>query len=251
MRPDPKLADAVRHSFLAGVDPAVVQDLVHDVRLREFEAGTALINPSNPSRCGIVVDGLARVYVVRADGAELTLRRVGPGSAIGIKAVIGQHNDFNVSALTGCVFLPLDSTRLVELGRQHASLAWAIAEEEGRRLDDTQRHMQTVVFGSVAQRVAGFLLDLVVDDEGRVANTQEGLADRIGASRESVGRALRGFADAGLIRQDRAAIVVRDARRLERHARALGDNDAPVRLVHRTSGPPAAPGERNPHRDDV
>jgi len=251
MEPDPELADAVRQSFLADVEPAVVRELLRDVRLWEFEAGSDIIDAKDPSRCGIMVDGLARVYIVRADGAEVTLRRVGSGSAIGIKAMIGQHNDFSVSALTGCVVLPLDSTRLVDLGRQHPSLAWAIAEETGRRLDDTQRHIGSIAFGSVAQRVAGFLLDLIVDDEARVVSTQEELADRIGASRESVGRALRSLASAGLIRQDRAAIVVRDARRLERHARALDDNDAPVRLVHRRSGPPAAPGELKPPRDDV
>lgn len=226
---DPQLDGAIARSFLAGIAPALIETLLAHARLREIPAGRIFITTDDPFRCGILVEGLARVYVVRSDGSETTVRRVGPGSAVGIKAVIGQRNDVTVSALSDCVFLPLDSARLVEHGRQHAALAWAIAEEEARRLDDTQQLLQSVLSGSVSQRAAGLLLDLIVEGDSGVTITVEGLADRIGASREATGRALRRLADAGLVRRLRAKIVVDDVRGLERHARTGGD-DAPLRV---------------------
>jgi CRP-like cAMP-binding protein len=50
--------------------------------------------------------------------------------------------------------------------------------------------------------------------------TQAEIAARIGTVREMVGRTLRSFEGAGLIRQDRGAIVVVDRAGLEREAEA-------------------------------
>lgn len=225
---DPQLDDAIARSFLAGVAPALVETLLGQARVREIPAGRVFITPDDQFRCGILVDGLARAYVVRNDGSETTVRRVGPGAAVGIKAVIGQRNDVSVAALADCAFLPLDSARLVELGHQHPDLGWAIAEEQGRHLSDTQRVLQWL-WGTVAQRAAGLLLDLIVDDEAGVTISVEALADRIGASREATGRALHQLADAGLIRRLRARIVVNDVPGLERAARGGDDDDAPLR----------------------
>lgn len=233
---DPQLKEAIGRSFLADVAPELVGRLLAQTRLRDLVVGQVFIGALAPYRCGILVDGLARAYVVRPDGSETTLRRAGPGSAVGIKAIVGRRNDATVAALTDCVFLPLDAESIVRLGRQHVDLAWAIAEEEARRLDDTQHQLESALHGTIAQRAAGLLLDLLIEGEAGVSISVEGLADRIGASREATGRALAVLAEAGLIRRLRARIMVVDIRGLERQARTSDDAD-PLQVDFTTRRP--------------
>jgi CRP-like cAMP-binding protein len=83
------------------------------------------------------------------------------------------------------------------------------------------------VFSDVPGRVAKQLLDLserfgVASDEGvRVVHdlTQEELAQLVGASRETVNKALADFVSRGWIRLGQRSVVVLDIERLRRRAR--------------------------------
>ena len=97
----------------------------------------------------------------------------------------------------------------------------------GRRLRRTNDALADLVFSDVPGRVAKALLDLShrfgqQTDEGvRVAHdlTQEELAQLVGASRETVNKALADFAARGWVRREGRAIVLLDVERLERRAR--------------------------------
>jgi CRP-like cAMP-binding protein len=93
-----------------------------------------------------------------------------------------------------------------------------------RRTNET---LADLVFSDVPGRVAKALLDLSVrfgepaDGGTRVAHdlTQEELAQLVGASRETVNKALADFAGRGWVRREGRAIVLLDTERLERRAR--------------------------------
>jgi CRP-like cAMP-binding protein len=93
-----------------------------------------------------------------------------------------------------------------------------------RRSNDT---LADLVFSDVPGRVAKQLLDLstrfgVVSDEGvRVVHdlTQEELAQLVGASRETVNKALADFAGRGWLRLEQRSVVLLDIERLRRRAR--------------------------------
>lgn len=217
---EPAIATAISHSFLAQVPADLVGRLLAGARLREIAAGQLFISTEEPHRCAIVVEGLARAYRLLPSGAAVTMRRVGPGAAVGVRAIVGRRNDLNVVGISHCVFLPLDSARLVALARDSAPLAWAIAEELNRRLDDTQLENESTVAGSVLQKTAGALLDMSIDGPAlEVHMTQERFAELVGASREAVGRELRALAATKLITLERGRFIVRDALRLQSVAR--------------------------------
>jgi len=96
-----------------------------------------------------------------------------------------------------------------------------------RRLRRTNENLADLVFSDVPGRVAKALLDLSErfgnpTDEGlRVAHdlTQEELAQLVGASRETVNKALADFAARGWLRLDQRAVVLLDIERLRRRAR--------------------------------
>ena len=84
-----------------------------------------------------------------------------------------------------------------------------------------------LVFSDVPGRVAKALLDLA-DRFGRTADdgvhvhhdlTQEELAQLVGASRETVNKALADFASRGWLRLEARAVLIQDVERLKRRAR--------------------------------
>ncbi len=212
---------AIAASFLAGMRSETVSWLVQQGHIREVPAGRMIVEPNHDRRCGLLISGLARVYAVRPDDSQVTLRRVGPGAAVGVHAIARRRNLLYVQAVTDVEFLELDGDVLARLGLQDARLAMAIADEIDGRLEDTELEIASLG-GTVIQRIARFLLDLSV--EGRpleVSISQEQLAPLVGASRERVGHELRALAAAGLIELLRGRVVLTDPMGLQEVARNL------------------------------
>lgn len=217
---------ALSSSFLAQVDAPTVDELLRDTHVREVPAGRVFISEAHSLRCGLLLSGLARVFVTRLDGSEVTLRRVGTGAAVGVKAIVGRRNQAGVQAITAVEFLEFDPLRLIDLGRRNAALAMAIAAEIDRRLEDTELELGSQR-GSVRQRLAAVLLDLSAEGEPlEVHLSQERLAAMIGASREHTGHELRTMSVLGLVRRERARITLLDPLRLQALARDPGSQRA-------------------------
>lgn len=206
---------ALANSFLASVDQTLLRRVVGVRRIHEIPGGRRFIDESRPHRCGLVVSGLARVFATRPDGSEVTLRRVGSGAAVGVKAILGRRNQLSVQAITDVEFLDFDAEELVRLAHEYPSLAMAIAAEIDRRLEDTELEIGSQR-GTVIQRVAALLLDLSADGEPLVVElSQERLAAMVGASRERVGHELRALSAQRLLRHERGRITLIDALSLQ------------------------------------
>ena len=96
-----------------------------------------------------------------------------------------------------------------------------------KRLRRTNEAMADLVFSDVPGRVAKALLDLAkkfgveAEDGLRVTHdlTQEELAQLVGASRETVNKALADFASRGWLRLEPRSVVIHDVERMKRRAR--------------------------------
>ena len=96
-----------------------------------------------------------------------------------------------------------------------------------RRLRRTDNNLTDLIFTDVPRRLAKQLLQLVQrfgTQEGgalRVTHdlTQEEIAQLVGASRETVNKALADFADRGWIRLEGKSVLISDSERLARRAR--------------------------------
>jgi CRP-like cAMP-binding protein len=96
-----------------------------------------------------------------------------------------------------------------------------------RRLRRTNNHLADLIFTDVPGRVAKQLLQLaqrfgsVEGGHLRVTHdlTQEELAQLVGASRETVNKALADFAQRGWLRLEGKSVVILDRERLARRAR--------------------------------
>jgi CRP/FNR family transcriptional regulator, cyclic AMP receptor protein len=73
---------------------------------------------------------------------------------LGIAVLVGGPVDVGVQALAPASLFRIDAQTLTRAARQDARVAWAVAEELNRRLDETLQQTAINAFGSVRQRVA-------------------------------------------------------------------------------------------------
>ena len=121
----------------------------------------------------------------------------------------------------------MNSEKLHQWINDHPAISEQLLRVLARRLRRTNNSLADLIFTDVPGRVAKALLQLAnrfgVQDNGnwRVHHdlTQEEIAQLVGASRETVNKALAEFAHRGWIRLEGKTVVICDSERLARRAR--------------------------------
>ena len=179
-------------------------------------------------RLYVILDGKIKLGRTSADGRENLLAILGPGE------MFGELSLFDPGPRTATA-TSIGASRLIGLGhddlmpflRRHPEVAQTLLHALARRLRRTNETLADLVFSDVPGRVAKALLDLSsrfgrpAEDGVHVAHelTQEELAQLVGASRETVNKALADFAARGWLRLEARAVMLLDVERLQRRAR--------------------------------
>ena len=193
------------------------------VREQRYPRGALIVRQGDPGDALFIVrSGGVKVAVVGEDGREVILGTLGQGDHFGELALIdGQPRSAHVVAMEPTVLLVLrrdDFRRQVE---QMPRVAWALLEELSRRLRHADEKITGLVLLDVPGRVARLLLDRATGDAAdasRSAPTHETMAQMIGASRETVSRAMKELQEGGLVSAQRRMIEILDVPGLERRA---------------------------------
>lgn len=177
----------------------------------EVPHGGLLYREDGPPRCALVRSGLVRVFVRSPQGRQVTVRYARPGEVLGVAAAVAGPSPVAAQALLDTTLLLFNARALSAEARADAQVAWAVAEELGRRLYQALDQVAANAFGSVRERVARNVLDAsTAGKQGQlvVEITQQALADAIGSAREVVARTLRAFREEGLVRSRPGGLVV-------------------------------------------
>ena len=176
----------------------------------------------------IVLSGKVKVGRHAADGRENMLSVMGPSDMFGELSVFDPGPRMaTATVLTDARLASLDQASLRPWIRDRPEIAEQLLRVLARRLRRTNDALADLIFTDVPGRVAKALLNLAERfgtqeaDGVRVHHdlTQEELAQLVGASRETVNKALADFAGRGWMRVDSRAVTILDADRLERRAR--------------------------------
>ena len=195
--------------LFSAVEPAGFQRLVTIARLAKFRKGQVIFREGQECPGVYVVgSGLVRVFKTGPQGKEHVLHMVGPGQTFAEVAAVGGFNvpaSADAVASTTCALLPRDPFRkaLEEdhrlcLGMMSGLTLWV-------------RHlvglMEDVVLRDAAGRLARYLLDSQVGDDGLVElpTLKRHLASHLNLTSETFSRTLRRLIDAGLIAQPHAS----------------------------------------------
>ena len=179
-------------------------------------------------RVYVVISGKIKLGRTAPDGRENLLALLGPGQMFGELSLFDPGpRSTAASAVTDTDMLALAHADLLPWLTGRPEVARGLLLQLASRLRRSNDTLADLVFSDVPGRVAKALLDLstrfgVSCDEGvRVAHdlTQEELAQLVGASRETVNKALADFVARGWIRLEQRSVIVLDIDRLRRRAR--------------------------------
>lgn len=222
--------DVVRKAPLfAALDDETADSLIASMTPQHMERGDVLFREGDSGdRLYVIGEGKIKLGRSSPDGRENLLAILGPGE------MFGELSLFDPGPRTATA-TAVAETQIV--GFTHEQLKSFLSERPGvgttllaalaRRLRRTNESLADLVFTDVPGRVAKALLDLAerfgrpVEGGVMVSHdlTQEELAQLVGASRETVNKALADFATRGWLKLEARAVLVQDMERLQRRAR--------------------------------
>ena len=218
-----------RAGIFQGVDPDAVAALINDMDTVDFPKGTTIFDEGEPGdRLYIIVEGKIKLARHAPDGRENLLSVMGPSDMFGELSIFdpGPRTSSAV-CVTDVTCATMDSTMLREWIDNHPEISQQLLRVLARRLRRTNASLADLIFTDVPGRVAKTLLQLAnrfgVHEGGalRVNHdlTQEEIAQLVGASRETVNKALATFAHRGWIRLEGKSVLIVTTEHLARRAR--------------------------------
>ena len=176
----------------------------------------------------VIVDGKLKLGTSSGDGRENLLSILGPGEMFGELSLFDPGpRTSTATAVTEAKLLSLSHEKLIPWLKGNPEVSLHLLARLAQRLRRTNEAVGDLVFSDVPGRVAKALMDLGArfgkqSDEGLFVHhdlTQEELAQLVGASRETVNKALADFAGRGWLKLDGRAVLITDVERLEKRGK--------------------------------
>lgn len=205
---------------------ASVRRAMSEVRLRR---GQTLFQEGDPGdRMYVVIRGKIKLGLSSPDGRENLIAILGPSEMFGEVSLFDPGaRSLTATAVTDSTLLGLGHSELRPWLAERPEVAEALLQQLAHRLRRMNDSLADLVFSDVPGRLAKALLDLAkrfgtpAKPIGiHVAHdlTQEELAQLVGASRETVNKALADFVSRGWLQLEHRAVVLLDIERLQSRA---------------------------------
>ncbi|MCB5992466.1 MULTISPECIES: Crp/Fnr family transcriptional regulator [Janibacter] len=222
--------EAVRRAPLfATLDDEAAREIMSSMDAFRMERGDVLFHEGDQGdRLYVITEGKIKLGCTSTDGRENLLAILGPGEMFGELSLFDPGpRTATATAVAETQLIGLGNDQLRQLLGNHPRIAVTLLAALARRLRRTNENLADLVFTDVPGRVAKALLELSqrfgrpVEEGVMVAHdlTQEELAQLVGASRETVNKALADFASRGWLRLEARAVLLQDVERLKRRAR--------------------------------
>jgi CRP-like cAMP-binding protein len=179
-------------------------------------------------RLFVVVDGKLKLGTASKDGRENLLSILGPGDMFGELSLFDPGpRTATATAVVDSKLLGLAHDQVIGWVKEHPQVSLQLLGRLAQRLRKANDVLSDLVFADVPGRVAKTIIELsqrfgTQKPDGLHVNhelTQEELAQLVGASRETVNKALADFATRGWIKLEPRAVIVLDFERLVKRGR--------------------------------
>jgi CRP/FNR family transcriptional regulator, cyclic AMP receptor protein len=204
--------------FYCGFSQPMLHSLSQASHRSTLPAGAILfVEGQAPRGMFILCSGTVNLSTTSHIGKTLMLRSAEAGEALGLSAVVsGLGYETTAETATPCQLNFIDRKNFLELMQSHSELGLHTAQSLSRDFQAAYRDIHDLVLTrSSAGKLARLLLSQSSGDleaiGGRIQTmTHEEMAQRIGASRETVTRLLGSLKKKQLIRSDGPTLVIRD-----------------------------------------
>lgn len=223
--------DSVLHQspLFASVDEDGAAALMELLTEQVVSKGGVLFHEGQPGdQLFLIIEGKVKLGHASADGRESLMAVLGPGEMFGELSLFDPGpRAASATALTEARVVRLDNAQLMPWLAGRPEVAASLLQALARRLRRTNEAMADLVFSDVPGRVAKALMELGEKFGTMVSGgllvthdmTQEEIAQLVGASRETVNKALADFAQRGWISLESRQVLILDVERLGNRAR--------------------------------
>jgi CRP/FNR family transcriptional regulator len=211
--------------FFCGFSPSALQSLNNVSHKSILPAGAILfVEGQTPRGMFILCSGKVNLSTTSREGKILILKTASPGEALGLSASIsGTGYESTAETATRCQVCFVDRNHFLELMQSQSEVGMHTAQSLSRDFRSAYRDIHDLVLtrssaGKLARLLLAHLPAQGVDEaEARIHSgmTHEEMAQRIGASRETVTRLLSDLKKKQLIRAEGATLIIRDRPALE------------------------------------
>lgn len=172
----------------------------------------------------VVRRGSLAVQSSSSTGRELVFTSIGPGAPIGEVSVFdASPRSAAIRAITPSEVLAIGRESFLHLVGVHPSIGLALAAHLARIVRRLSENVEGASFLPLSERLLNLLLLMSAGDAvdvgapRSIVATQQQLADRLGSSRESVNKLLRGWAAQDLAELGRGSVSIPDVAALQAH----------------------------------
>jgi CRP-like cAMP-binding protein len=215
-------------SLFGSLDGSARAEVASRAVQRKYRRGSVVfVQGETGERCFVIVTGTVKISAYHPDGREAVLAVLGPTDVFGELALFGQsERSADATALEDAELLSIDAESLNSAITKHPQIGLELLSVLGQRLRQSNEAFQDIAFFDVPGRVARRLADLadahgVDDTEGVLIDitlSQESLAQMVGATRESVNKALALLKRRGLVARVGRRYIVSDVKKLRARA---------------------------------
>jgi CRP/FNR family cyclic AMP-dependent transcriptional regulator len=200
---------------IAAIEDPVVRELATRGQIRSFPKNTVFINEGDRGdSLFIIVSGRVKVYVSDNQGREMILDIHGPGQYVGEMALDGRPRSASVMTLEPTACAMVTRGMLKDAIVADPDLAMSLIEELIDRARIATDTIKNLALMDVYGRVARLLLSLAREHGGKLVVperlTQQDIADRVGASRDMIGKLMKDLIAGGYLAvEDRTITIVK------------------------------------------
>jgi CRP/FNR family transcriptional regulator, cyclic AMP receptor protein len=222
---DRTLANA---ALFRGIEPDVVSGLTSELETADFGPGQVIFARGDlKAALYLLVEGKVKLGRCADDGRENLLTVLAPPDMFGELSILDPGpQPWTATAVTEVRTVMVNRAQLEAWMLDHPAMGDRLLRLIARRLRHTTDTLADLAFIDAPARVAKQLLGLAqrfgIPENGsmRVTHdlTQEELAQLVGATRETVNKALSDFRNRGWIRVDGKSVLISDSERLAHRA---------------------------------
>ncbi|MFP1633666.1 Crp/Fnr family transcriptional regulator [Zhengella sp. ZM62] len=209
------------------LDPELFAVLFEGAQRESLAAGQNIFQQDDQAhRLYGLVSGSVEISIYSLSGRKLVVNVQRSGLIGEIATLDGGRRTAAATCLTDCEVLSISRARLFERMQQHPAIAAAMIRLLCDRLRRVSGDLGDQALLNIDARLAKRLLALsaqLADTEGWIPFSQSDLAERLGATRESVNKTLKEWMRGGLVNLRRGAVKIADAARLQRLAGDCAD----------------------------
>ena len=211
--------------LFSGLAPGELDGLTALVRRHRYEEGEVVFHEGDAGTALFIIDtGEVKIVLGSAEGKEVVPSLFGQGDFFGELALFdGEPRSADAVAKEASQLLIIRREDFLRFLADHPQVAMSLLAIVSRRLRRTDELVRDAAFCDVRTRLVRKLLDLAQTrgqqgPQGAVIIasrlTQSELANMVGATRESINKWLRYYAQKSLLRFHRGQITLMDLKRL-------------------------------------